>query len=308
MKDQREKILIRTSWISVIGNAILSMSKITVGLISGSFAVLTDGIDSATDVVISLITLFTARIVSRPPSAKYVFGYEKADDIATKVLSFIIFFAGIQMLISTCKNIFVSTPRELPSVIAIYVTVFSIVGKLLLAYYQFRQGKKSESSMLTANAKNMRNDVLISSGVLLGLFFTFYLNMPILDSITGLVISLYIIKSSVDIFIESNVSLMDGVKDPSVYKKIFEAVEKIEGASNPHRVRSRQIRNMYMISLDIEVDGTLSLTEAHDIAHAVEKSIRDSVEKIYDIIVHVEPKGLKHSNEKFGLNKDMIRT
>ncbi len=304
--DNRKKVLIKASWVSIIGNAVLSLLKIIVGAFAGSLAVLGDGIDSATDVVISLVTLFTAKIVSRPPNSKYAFGYEKAEDIATKVLSFIIFFAGLQMLISTGKSIIFVEPRELPNPIVIYVTIFSIVGKLLLAYYQFRQGKKVESSMLIANAKNMRNDVIISGGVLLGLFFTFILKMPILDSITGLLISIYIIKSSIGIFMESNVTLMDGVKDPSVYQTIFEAAERVSGVSNPHRVRSRQIGNLYMIDLDIEVDGNMTLKEAHDIAHQVEKSIRDSVENVYDIVVHVEPEGCYHSKEKFGVNPEML--
>ena len=86
MKAKREQILIRTSWISTIGNAILSTSKIIVGLWAGSLAVLGDGIDSATDVIISIVMIFTARIISQPPSKKYVFGYEKAEGIATKIL------------------------------------------------------------------------------------------------------------------------------------------------------------------------------------------------------------------------------
>ena len=80
----REKILIRTSWISTIGNAVLSVSKIIVGLLAGSLAVLGDGIDSATDVIISVVMIFTARIMSRPPSKKYVFGYEKAESIVAR--------------------------------------------------------------------------------------------------------------------------------------------------------------------------------------------------------------------------------
>ena len=94
----REKILITTSWISTIGNAILSVSKIIIGLFAGSLAVVGDGIDSATDVVISIVMIFTARLINRPPSKKYVFGYEKAEGIATKILSLVIFYAGMQML------------------------------------------------------------------------------------------------------------------------------------------------------------------------------------------------------------------
>ena len=302
----RDKVLIRTSWVSTIGNTILSVAKIVIGLFAGSLAVLGDGIDSATDVIISIVMLFTAKIINRPPSRKYAYGYEKAEGIATKILSLVIFYAGVQMLISSIQSMFSDEVKELPATIAIYVTVFSIVGKLLLAWYQYKQGKRVNSSMLTANAVNMRNDVLISTGVLVGLIFTFVFNLPILDSVTGLLISLFIIKSGISIFMDSNVELMDGVKDESVYNKIFEAVDKVPGASNPHRVRSRQLGNMYMIALDIEVDGNITLNQAHEIAHEVEKSIKDTIENVYDIMIHVEPAGQCHEIEKFGISKEMI--
>ena len=302
----REKILIKTSWISTIGNAVLSASKIVIGLWAGSLAVLGDGIDSATDVVISIVMIFTARVISRPPSKKYVFGYEKAEGIATKILSLVIFYAGVQMLLSAIGSIFSNETKEIPSPIAIYVTLFSIAGKLLLASYQYKQGKKINSSLLTANAVNMRNDVVISSGVLLGLIFTFIFKLPILDSITGLIISLFIIKSSVNIFIDSNVELMDGVKDVNVYNKIFKAVEQVPSAGNPHRVRSRMIGNLYLITLDIEVDPKITITQAHEIADSVEKSIKGSIDNVYDILVHVEPAGECQTDEKFGIDKGMV--
>jgi cation diffusion facilitator family transporter len=303
----RDKILIKTSWISTIGNLILSVSKILVGTFSGSLAVLGDGIDSATDVIISIVMIFTARIMNRPPSQKYVYGYEKAESIATKVLSLVVFYAGIQMFISSLEWIFSSTKREMPDMIAIYVTLFSIAGKLGLSFYQYRQGRKINSSMLIANAKNMRSDVLISVSVLLGLFFTFILRLPVLDAVTGLVVSFFIIRTSIGIFMDSNVELMDGVKDITVYNKIFEAVERVPGASNPHRVRSRLIGNLYMIDLDVEADGNLSLSEAHSISDAVEHSIKASIENVYDIVVHIEPKGKHHDAEKFGLDPQMIK-
>lgn len=304
--DSREIVLIKSSWVSTIGNAILSIAKIVVGIVSGSVAVISDGIDSASDVVISLVMLFTSRIISRPPDRRYVYGYEKAESIATKVLSLVIFYAGLQMLISTISGLFSTGEKAMPTMIAIYVTIFSIIGKLGLAYYQHTQGRKANSSLLIANAKNMRNDVIISVGVLAGLIFTFILKLPILDTITGLIISLFIIKTAVGIFLDSNVELMDGVKDMSVYNKIFEAVDRIPQASNPHRVRSRQIGSMYLIALDIEVDGDITLNEAHKIADAVENSIKQSVENVYDIVVHIEPKGEHHSIEKFGIDKDML--
>lgn len=303
----KQNTLIRTSWISTIGNLILSVSKIVIGLLAGSLAVLGDGLDSATDVIISIVMIFTARIMNKPPSQKYVYGYEKAEGIATKVLSLVIFYAGMQMFFSSVKAISLSEAKELPSTLAIYVTIFSIIGKLILAYYQYKQGKKIESSLLMANAVNMRNDVLISVGVLAGLIFTFIFKLPILDTITGLIISLFIIRSSISIFMDSNIELMDGVKDESIYKKIFDAVGKVPNASNPHRVRSRMIGNLYSIVMDVEADGSITLDEAHEIANQVEGSIKQTIENVYDIVVHIEPKGKCHTEEKFGITPNMIK-
>lgn len=301
----RDKVLVRAAWVSTIGNTLLSAAKIAIGLIGGSLAVLGDGIDSATDVVISVVMIITAGIINRPPSRKFSYGYEKAEGIATMILSLVIFYAGAQMFVSSIESMISDEPRVLPSMLTIWVTVFSIIGKLLLALYQYRQGRKVNSQMLTANAVNMRNDVLISVGVLIGLAFTFIFDLPILDSITGLIISMFIIKSSITIFIGSNIELMDGVQDEGVYRKIFEAVERVPGATNPH-VRSRQISGMYMIMLHIEVDGNMTLNKAHDIAHQVEDSIKASIENIYDIVVHVEPKGESHLEEKFTVDPDML--
>lgn len=299
----RKKILLQTSWISVVGNALLSLSKIVVGFISGSMAVLSDGLDSASDVVTSIIILFTSSIITRPPNFKYVYGREKAENVASTILSFVIFFMGCQIVVTAAEHILYNKAQELPSVLAIWVTVASIIGKLLLSWYQFYQGKRVNSSMLKANAINMRNDVVISGGVLVGLACTFLFNIPILDSVIAILIGLYIIWSAIGIFRDANVVLMDGVSDTSVYAKIIEAVERVPGAFNPHRIRSRQIGNMYSVVLDVEADGQLSLTEAHQIAQDVENSIHNRIENIYDIVVHVEPKGNSHCAEKYGISK-----
>ncbi len=302
----KEQILIRASWVSTIGNVVLSLSKIIVGVVSGSLAVLSDGIDSATDVLISLVMIFTTKIMNKPPNRKYPYGYEKAESIATKILSLIIFYAGVQMLISSIQSIFAPGEKVLPGKLALAVTVVSIIGKVLLSYYQQKQGKRVNSSMLIANAVNMRNDVLISVGVLVGLGFTFLLNLPVLDTVTGFVISLFIIWSSVKIFMDANVELLDGVKDETVYNRIFEAVEKVPEAHNPHRARIRNIGSLYMIALDIEVDGNISLNEAHKIAHEVEGMILETVENVYDIVVHVEPLGKEHPKERFGIDQQSM--
>jgi cation diffusion facilitator family transporter len=130
--------------------------------------------------------------------------------------------------------------------------------------------------------------------------------MPLLDSITALLISLWIMRTAFTIFVESNMELMDGLGDQTVYPVIFKAVDEISGAVNPHRTRVRRLGNMYIIDLDIEVDGGKTVTEAHNIAIQVEHTIKQRVDNVYDIMVHVEPKGNVERNERFGVTDPEI--
>ena len=304
--ETRQKEIEKASWVSIIGNAILSVLKIVIGIIAGSLAVVGDGIDSAGDIVTSLIILLTARIITRPPDIKHPYGYERADTIAAKALSFVIFFAGAQLGISTVTKIIENQTREIPSLLAVYITVVSIVGKILLAVYLYRIGKKRQSSMLMANAKNMQNDVIISVAVLTGLFFTFTLRLHIVDTITALAVSVWIMKTAFEIFMQTNLELMDGIKNPSIYKEIFKAIDAVEGVANPHKVRLRKLGNMYVMDIDIEVEASLTVHEAHKIAHQVEDSIKTKINNIYDIMIHVEPVGDVNKNEKFGVTPETL--
>lgn len=306
--DDRSEQLKRASWIGIIGNSILAALKIVVGFLSGSFAVIGDGIDTMADTLTYVITLFTARVIGKPPDSKYPYGYKKAESISTKVLSFIIFFAGAQLLISTASRIIEGEARPMPSLIAIYVTLISIIGKGILAFWQFRIGKRNNSSMIIANAKNMQNDIIISASVLIGLVFTFIFKMPILDLVTAMLVALWIIWVAFRIFQETNLELMDGVSDTEIYDKIFQSVDLVKGAYNPHRIRVRQLADLWLIGLDIEVDKDIKVEKAHEISKSVEIELRKKIPNLYDIIIHIEPRGNVETDEVYGISEGNIKS
>jgi len=299
----REKRIIRISWWAIFGNGILAIVKLTAGFISGSFAVVADGIDSATDVASSLVVLLAARIISRPPNVRFPYGYRKADTFAARLLAFLIFFAGAQLAYSTIRILVEGRTLQIPSILAIWVTAISIAGKLVLMVMLYRSGRSVDSQMLLVNARNMRNDILISLSVLISLFFTLLMDQPIVDRVIALLISGFIMVSGFRIFVRSNVELMDGIEDTGLYNQLFDAVRKVPGAFNPHRVRARKIGHLYMVNLDIEVDPGLTVNNAHRIAMEVEKSIKSEVRNVYDIMVHVEPLGNIEKSEKYGITE-----
>lgn len=303
MQDRNRTIKI-ASWLGIFGNLILALIKIIVGLISGSMAVVGDGLDSITDVVSFIIVIIAGHIIAKSPDKHHPYGHDRAEAIATIIISFLIFFAGAQLFLSSIRNVLSGAETTTPSLIAIYVTIFSILIKLILAYLQFQAGKKINSAMLIANGKNMLNDIFISLGVLVGLIFTVFLNMPVIDKIAALLIGLWIMKTAVEIFIHTNTELMEGISDSTIYEKIFKAVDRVDGACNPHRTRIRKLANMFVIDLDIEVDENLSVADGHKIAVNVERSVKAIVENVYDITVHVEPRGNYEETERYGVSRD----
>ncbi|MBD3415058.1 MAG: cation diffusion facilitator family transporter [Candidatus Aminicenantes bacterium] len=308
MEKKRAQTIYTSSLVALIGNAILSVSKVVVGLVAHSLAVLSDGIDSATDVIASFVTMVASKIISKPPDIQHPFGHKRAEAIATKVVAFIIFFIGAQLIITTINRIIHGELRVVPGPVAFYVTLFSIAGKIFLAVFLFKKGRKTRSTMLKANAVNMRNDIFISLSVLVGLFCTYFLSSPITDYIVAILVSLWIIKSAIQIFWTSSLEVMDGIKDESLYSIIFSAVEEVPGAANPHRTRIQPIGDMYMISIDVEVSPKITVGEGHNVAINVEQKIREKVENVYDVVVHIEPHGNIEDQEKFGVSKQTIES
>jgi cation diffusion facilitator family transporter len=166
-------------------------------------------------------------------------------------------------------------------------------------------GKKADSAMLKANAKNMASDVLTSVGVLIGLGATLLFNISAIDLIAAIMVGIWVIKNAVGIFLETNTELMDGATDDESYRLLFEAVNSVPGAGRPHRTRMRRVAGFWDIDLDIEVDPSLTITQAHEIASKVESAVKARIERIFDIMVHVEPAG-NTQVESYGLTEKSV--
>lgn len=301
-KTGRSKTVRTAAFIALGGNLTLALLKIVVGLGTNSLAVLGDGIDSSTDVGIAIMALAVAWIINQPSDKEHPWGHGRAETIATVVLAFIIMLAGSQLVLSAGRRLVSGDALAVPGKGALAVTLVSIAGKFLLALSQFRLAKKSGSTIILANAKNMKTDIVISASVLAGLGASMLFHVPSLDPIVALLVGLWVMKNAMSIFLEQNQELMDGNADDELYRALFEAVKSVPGAGNPHRARIRKMAASWDIDLDIEVDGRKTVLQAHNIAEMVEKEIRRQIPDVYDIMVHVEPSGLGRHAEQYGLS------
>lgn len=291
------------SLIALGGNFVLAAIKIGTGIAAESLAVLGDGIDSSMDILIALMTLFVSSVIAKPADKGHPWGHGRAETVATALLSMALFFAGGQLILNAAAGLITGAAADVPGRAALIVTVISIAGKITLAWSQRLLGKKSGSAVLMANAQNMLGDVITSAGVLAGLGLSIFLTIGAIDRITAILVGIWVIKNAVGIFVEANTELMDGAADDSSYHHLFEAVRSIPEAGNPHRTRMRRIAGFWDIDIDIEVDPSLTIAEAHDIACKVESAVKERIENIFDIMVHVEPAG-NEQVEGYGLREE----
>ncbi|MEL3906716.1 MAG: cation diffusion facilitator family transporter [Treponema sp.] len=305
----RIKIVRQASFIALFGNLVLCAAKLIAGFLTGSLAVIGDGLDSAADVGIAVMAVAVSFIIDRPSDQKHPWGHQRAETIASLILAFLIMFAGIQLCIAAINRligVYHGLTLSMPERAAIIVTGASIAGKLLLAVNQHILGKKAESLMISANARNMLNDIVLSCAVLTGFALSALFSLPILDTVIALFVSCWIMKSAFTLSIELNVELMDGNTNKKLYEQLFNAVQTVPAAKNPHRARIRKMANLWDIDLDIEVDGQLTVYEAHNIAEQITREIKERISNVYDVMIHVEPYNSDRSEESYGLSQKDI--
>lgn len=304
-QKDRIKIVRIASFTALGGNFLLCVLKLAVGFMTGSLAVLGDGLDTATDVGVAVMAVLVSFIINKPSDSRYPWGRQRAETIASMILSFIIMLAGIQLFIAVMNRlmqVYRGAILPMPQRIAVIVTGLSILGKLALAVNQYLLGKKAESLMILANARNMVNDIIISSSVLIGFMLSLLFHASYFDSFIALFVSCWVMKSGITLFIELNVELMDGNTNKQLYEQLFTAVATVPEAKNPHRARIRKMANLWDIDLDIEVEGNMSVNEAHSIAERTSLAIRETIGNVYDIVIHIEPYNSDREGEPYGLS------
>ncbi|WP_245612755.1 cation diffusion facilitator family transporter [Kosmotoga pacifica] len=304
--ENRDKYAKKGAVIGIIGNAFLSVLKIFTGLFTGSMAITADGLDSATDIVTSVITLISTNLSQKPPDTEHPYGHERAETIASKIISIVIFFAGAQLAIFSVQKLISGNLHIEHLPVVLYVAFLSSAGKYTLYRYKLYIGRKIDSSVFLADAINMRSDIYISLSVVVGMVIVKLTDLFVFDTILGLLVSAFVIKTAIELFMTSSYELMDGIPAKNnIYRRVLEEATRIDGVSNPHRIRIRKFGHKYFVELDMEVEGNLTVSKAHELSKAVEKNIKSSVPEVYDVHVHIEPFG-NIERETFGLDKSHI--
>ena len=281
MKDNREKIVIRTSVISIISNIILAGFKAFVGLVANSIAIVSDAINNLSDALSSIITIVGTKLAGKAPDKNHPYGYGRIEYMTSLVVSGIVLYAGITALVESVKKVI---HPEIPdySTLTLIILIVGIIVKFILGMYVKKKGKEVNSDSLVASGSDAFNDAILSISVLVSAII--YLLFKIsLEAYVGILLSVFIIKAGLELIKES-VDNMLGVRvESSLAKSIKRDITKeneIQGAYD--LILNDYGPDKFLGSVHIEVPDTMTVSEVDKLSRRITKTISEK----YGVILH----------------------
>ena len=276
----------RVGTIGIIANLFLLIMKFLGGIFFKSQALIADAVNSFGDVFSSAVTLIGGKIAEKPEDADHEFGHGKAEYVASFLIGIFMIIVGFDTLYSSILSIIQNKEFEVSYLLA-SIPMITIIVKTILFIYAKHIAKKKHSLLISANADDHRNDVLISSGVLVGIVFGYY-GYYFIDGIIGSIISVVIVITGIKIAIKAYDILIDKCIDTNISDEVKEQIIEFEGVNHIDSIKSKPTGDKHMLIVKISVDPNMTVSESHKIAGKIRDKMRQN-EKIYDTIVHINP-------------------
>lgn len=270
----------------ILGNIFLLVIKLIIGFLTNSQAMIADGLNSAGDVFSSTITFIGNKISSTPKDDEHPYGHGKAEYIFSMIISFSLFFVSYTIFKMSIDSL-INKQKFTYSPWLIYIALTAIAIKLALFIYSINVGRKYNSLLSIANAQDHRNDILLSSLTLLSVILGNY-NIYFVDSIVGILISLWIAYTGVSIFTQSYSVLMDTNIDVQIKKEMEKRIKDIKGLDHIDNINSKPIGLNFILIVKISVDANMTVYEGHSISAQIKESLME-FDHIEDVVVHVNP-------------------
>lgn len=281
------KLGVRASWITIIVNVILAILKVAAGIIGHSSAMIADGTHTLSDVLTTFVVLLGLKISSKEADEGHPYGHEKYESVFAKVLSILLMITGIFIGYEAIK-ILTSGMVKTPKLIALIAAFLSIVVKEGMYWYTIKIARKIRSISMEADAWHHRSDAFSSIGTFAGVLGA-RLGFPILDPIAGIIVSIFVIKVGVELYVKSVKELVDESASKEIISTIKERTKSIDGVRGIKNLKTRVFGNKIYVDIEILVDYNISVKSGHDIAELVHDKLEKEISDIKHCMIHIEP-------------------
>lgn len=269
--------------------ALLIILKLTIGILSGSVAVLASAIDSVLDFIISAFNYFAINKAEQPANKTFNYGKGKIEALAAVIEGTIITMSGLFILYHAIKKAYVGDTTELLGS-SILVMSISLAITIALVIFLNYVAKKTNNMVIKSDALHYKTDVLSNGAILISLILIYTTGLDLIDAIMGIIISIYIIYSAYEIIKEGIYILLDAALDEKIVKEIKNIIETEEGISDYHYLKTRKSANTNFVDVHLVFNDGISLLKAHSLGDKIEDKIaKINEEEEWIINAHLDP-------------------
>ncbi len=289
--EARARGISRVLWQILFLNLIVASAKAAWGIMSGSTAMLADGIHSFTDGSGNIVALIAMRAARKPPDEDHPYGHHKYESFASAAIGLLLCFAAWKVVSGSVTALIAFAksgihPRVEVTAISFAVMLITLGINIFVVWFETRRGRDLGSDVLQADAKHTLSDVWVTVGVLVSLVLV-KSGVPIADPIVGLFVAFAIVWAAIEVFKGAHTTFSDQqrLEPHDVMKK----VTAFEGVRGCHNIRSRGTGAIVHMDLSILVDPAITVEKGHAIARDLEAWLCGHYDGLADVVIHVEP-------------------
>lgn len=268
---------------------ILIIVKLAIGIMSGSVAVLASAIDSVLDLIVSAFNYFAISKSEQPADKKFNYGKGKIEALAAVIEGTVITVSGVYIFYEAIRKAFYQKEIEYlnASIIVMLISLFLTIALVLFLNYV---AKKTGSMVVKSDALHYKTDVLSNGAILVSLILIQVTNFGLIDSIMGVVISIYIIYSAYEIIKDGVYILLDASLDEVIVEKIKNIILEEKEISDFHYLKTRKSGHTNFVDVHLVFSPGISLIKAHHAGDRIEDKIKDLIDdEEWVINAHLDP-------------------
>jgi cation diffusion facilitator family transporter len=302
MISQKERYLAirNVTLIGVVGNVFLSIIKVIFGVLGHSQALIADGLHSFSDLISDAVVLVAAKYSSEDADIDHPYGHARFETLAVVAVAILLFIVALGVLIDAGQRLFDPELLLQPSFVTLAVAGLSILIKEVLYHYTIYVAKRVNSDMLRANAWHHRSDAISSVIVLIGIAGSMA-GVLWLDAVAAIGVGLMIAHIAWALGWNAVKDLVDTGLDEKQLVEIKKIIESVDGVHTLHQLRTRKMGSNALVDVHILVNPRISVSEGHQIGEMVRANLKAEMEKIADVLVHIDPE----NDEKISPNLDL---
>ena len=285
---KQEKNMMSVSKFAICVNIVLALLKIVAGRIFSSMSLLSDGLNSLSDLITNVLVIVGLKVGSNPEDKEHPFGHGKIESVFSVIIGTFIMITAFELIKDNfSKLISFSSENNLNiSFIPIIITVLTILIKIFQLVFMKKRAKKYNNALINSLLADYNTDIIISTSVLVGLLLSKI--HPAFDTVVGFIVAIYIIKSGYGLIKENALILLDS-QDDELIERIRSEILRFEEIENAHDFRmTTSGKDIYMF-VDVRMDKNKTIEEAHDITNKISKKIKHKYKNIKRLLIHIEP-------------------